>query len=107
MRRKKMTEDALLTVLSEKSSVNSEDTARVWAAVKGFISEGINASPQRALYVPGMGTFSRKAHKGHPLNLNLEGGRRKIDDYEVIRFKADPAFKSAVLSAANESIGFE
>lgn len=97
MRKKKMTEDVLMTVLSEKAAVSRDDTEKVMTALKEFISTGINESEERKLFVPGFGTFSRRSHKGHPLNLHIQGVGPRIDDYEVVKFKADPAFRDAVL----------
>lgn len=97
MRKKKMTEDALMTVLAERAGVSCSETQKVWEALRGHIRDGVNASPGAKFYVPGLGTFARVTHKGHPLNLNIPGGTDHIGDYEVVRFKADDTFKNMVL----------
>lgn len=102
MRRKRMTEDALVTVLAERANVNNATTRRVVNALRGHIRDGVNASAEQKLYVPGFGTFSRGVHRGHPLNLGIEGVGDRIGDYEVVRFKADEAFKSLVLGPGEE-----
>lgn len=97
MRRKRMSEDALMTELATRAGVSCSEASKVWNAFRGFVRDGVNGNPDLRLYVPGLGTFARATHRGHPLNLNIKGSSDRIGDYEVVRFKADDEFKSMVL----------
>ena len=97
MRKKKMTEDALMTVLAERACVEPSEAAKVWDALRNHIRDGVNGHLGEPFYVPGLGTFTRAVHKGHPLNLKIKDGKERIEDYEVVRFKADQSFKDIVL----------
>ena len=57
----------------------------------------IKEGETHSFHVPGVGTFYKTVHKGHPLNLKIENGATHIQDYEVFKFKPEESFKDLVL----------
>ena len=61
-----------------------------------MVGELLN-SQSNSFTVPSIGTFYVTKHKGHPLNLNIDGGSKAISDYLTLKFKAAASFKKDVL----------
>ena len=75
-RKKQITVDEWVTKVSEKSGVNPNLTKAVLDTVSEIICEEVKED-KRECYIPNFGTFIRATHKGHPLNLDIEGLEKK------------------------------
>lgn len=76
-------------------SFTNEVVSSVTDAEVVLMIEGIKKSG--SFYLPGVGKFFLKTHKGHP--CNLDGGKKSVASYEVIKFKPDESFRRQVVKS--------
>lgn len=96
-RKKQITVDEWVTKVSEKSGVNPNLTKAVLDTVSEIICEEVKED-KRECYIPNFGTFIRATHKGHPLNLDIEGLEKKeTPEYDTFKFKPVPSYKEKVV----------
>lgn len=95
-KKKKMTYDEWVHLLSNESGVDVYLVSAVWTAFLNLIIKNTRKSESHAFFIPEFGTFSISIHKGHPLNLGLKNCT-KMEDYEVFKFKPNDVYKRKVL----------
>lgn len=105
MGKKKISDADWIKQVSEESGVTENLVKQVWLSIIKLIVKGVKVAPDKSFYIPKFGTFFVSKHKGHPLNLNIDGGNKKIADYNTFKFKPSSTFKTKVLDQVAEHDG--
>ena len=95
-KKKKISYDEWLGLLSEESGVDVENVSLIWQAFLRLFIKKTRFSENSKFYIPDFGIFSIAVHKGHPLNLGLKD-YTEVSDYEVFKFKPHDMYKKQVL----------
>lgn len=95
-----MSKDAIIEAIINSPRLNEAITKQVFDSIIDLIRIKIMESPKSQFYIPHLGTFCVKMHKGHKVKLfasDDNGPVKDIPDYKVLRFVPDNTFKADIL----------